>query len=190
MNVDRTRPTPVLPGRHDPARPHDPRGVRSARMAAFILSASIIGSIPGCVPVPRGDDPLDIRFMTTDQLRDYSERVFRRQNSVTTRLMLAPPMADALSAAERSRIDKAETRMYETCASLNEIAAARASGRDVELKLENQVRKSVRSCAASTRRLERLLDRHGIGSGSLDPSGMGSPAPVDEEQGLRNLPGT
>ena len=66
------------------------------------------------------------------------------------------------------RIEKAESRMYETCASLNEVAASRASDREVEPGLENKVRKTVRSCAESTRRLESLLDKRGIGSKTLD----------------------
>jgi len=102
--------------------------------------------------------------MTTAELRDYSERVFRHHNSVTTRLMMAPPIDDAIGESTRRRIEKAESRMNKACSSLNEIAAARASGRDVDLELENQVRRTVRSCAESTRRLETLLDTHGIGS--------------------------
>lgn len=117
--------------------------------------------VPGCVPVPRGDDLLDVRFMTTDELRDYSERIFRRHNKVTTRLMMAPPMD--IGENTRRRIEKAESRMYDACASLNEIASARASGRDVDLALENKVRTTVRSCAKATRRMEDLLDAHDIG---------------------------
>lgn len=110
-----------------------------------------------------------MRFMTTEELRDYSERVFRLHNSITTRLMMAPPADDKLSESTRRRIERAESRMYRACTSLNEIAAARASGREVELELENKVRKTVRSCAESTRRLESLLDTHDIGSDPLGP---------------------
>lgn len=109
--------------------------------------------------------------MTADELREFSERVFRRHNSVTTRLMMAPPAEDTVSRAIRKRIEKAESRMYRACSSLNEIAAARASNREVGLELENKVRKSVRSCAKSTRRLESLLDEHHIGSGAADAFG-------------------
>ena len=147
-------------------------GSRSMRAAPFILFASILSLLSACVPVPRGEGLLDVRFMTTDELRDYSERVFRLHNSITTRLMMAPPADDKLSKSTRLRIEKAESRMYRACTSLNEIAEARASGREVELELENKVRKTVRSCAEATRRLESLLDTHDIGSdllGSLEP---------------------
>lgn len=110
--------------------------------------------------------------MTTDELRDYSGRIFRRHNRVTSRLMLAPPTDDESGESARRRIEKAESRMNEACSSLNEIAAARASGREVDFELENRVRRTVRTCAESTRRLETLLDEHGIGSktpGAFEP---------------------
>ena len=138
------------------------------RAAPFIFCASLLSLIGGCIPVPRGDDLLDVRFMSTDELRDYSEQVFRLHNRVTTRLMMAPRANDKVSDSTRRRIEKAEARMYKTCASLNEVAASRASGREVESGLENKVRKTVRSCAESTRRLASLLDKHGIGSKTLD----------------------
>lgn len=110
--------------------------------------------------------------MTPDELREYSERVFRHQNGVMTRLMMAPPMGDEIGESVRRRVEKAESRMGKACSSLNEVAAARASGREVDMGLENQVRRTVRSCAESTRRLEALLDAHGIGSktqGTFEP---------------------
>lgn len=148
------------------------------RAVSFTLCALVSSAMIGCVPVPRGDDLLDVRFMTTDELRDFSERVFRRHNRVTTRLMMAPPMDDRLTESKRRRIEKSEMRMYEACASLNEIAAARASGREVELDLENKVRKTVRSCAESTRRLEALLDAHDIRPKAPDAPDPDSPASV------------
>ncbi|MBL39200.1 MAG: hypothetical protein CMP07_12405 [Xanthomonadales bacterium] len=138
------------------------------RAAPFILHLSLLAAISGCVPVPRGNDPLDLRFMTTDELRDYSERVFRRHNGVVTRLMMAPPLDGEIGERARRRIEKAESRMNKDCSSLNEIAAARASGREVDLELENRVRRTVRSCAESTRRLETLLDEHGVGRGAFE----------------------
>ncbi|MDT8449330.1 MAG: hypothetical protein RQ847_04070, partial [Wenzhouxiangellaceae bacterium] len=64
------------------------------------MRTSLIGSgalggllmLAGCiVPVPKGDNPLAMRLMTRDGLKDYSEEVFRRQNRVMTRLMMAAP---------------------------------------------------------------------------------------------------
>lgn len=142
------------------------RGRRATRSVPAMFCALILSSAAGCIPVPRGDDSLDVRFMTADELREYSERVFRRHNRVTTRLMMAPPLDDAVSRSARRQIEKAESRMYDACATLNEIAAARSSGREVERALENEARKTVRACAESTRRLESLLDEHEVGSRS------------------------
>src|SRR6056297_4522 len=157
------------------------------RTVAFTLCALVSSAMIGCIPVPRGDDLLDVRFMTTDELRDYSERVFRRHNRVTTRLMMAPPMDDRVSKSTRRRIEKSEARMYEACASLNEIAAARASGREVEPGRENKVRKTVRSCAESTRRLEELLDAHDINSQAPDAPGTDSQASVTAGEDAKSL---
>lgn len=101
--------------------------------------------------------------MTTNELRSYSERVFRRHNRVTTRIMLAPPAAGDVTEAERRRIERAESRMNRACTHLNQVAEARAGGKDASAALQNKVRKTVRSCAETTRRLETLLDKHGIG---------------------------
>lgn len=127
----------------------------------IVLAGLLTG---GCVPVPRGDNPLHMRFMTTGDLRDYSEAVFREQNRVTTRLMMAPLHADAISTEERRRVERAEARMNDACASLNQIASQRARGQDTDLALENKVRRNVRECARATERLQKLLDELEIGS--------------------------
>jgi len=137
-------------------------------LAAVVLTAA------GCVPVPRGDNPLELRFMTTEDLRDYSEQVFREHNRVTTRLMMAPLDADAVSDEQRSRIDRAETRMNEACASLNRIASARARDQDTGIELENRVRRNVRACARRTERLRTLLDELEIGRTNGSASGSGN----------------
>lgn len=158
---DRRQHNQTLSTRFEETRSATRAGRRlSLRIAVSILCGLIFSTLFGCVPVPRGDDPLDVRFMTPDELRDYSERVFRSHNKVTTRLMMAPPMD--VSERSRRKIEQVESRMYETCASLNEIASARASGREVDLELENKVRTTVRSCAESTLRLKSLLDSNDI----------------------------
>ncbi|MEX2497601.1 MAG: hypothetical protein WD397_01845 [Wenzhouxiangellaceae bacterium] len=101
--------------------------------------------------------------MSSDELRAYAEEVFRQQNRVTTRLMMAPLDSPSIGEDDRRRIEQAETLMNNACASLNEIASARTSGEEVDRKLENTVRKQVRTCARETGRLEDLLDALDIG---------------------------
>lgn len=128
--------------------------------AGITLALLISG---GCVPVPRDSNPLHLRFMSTEHLREYSEQVFREQNRTTTRLMMASMEDDSVSAEQQRRIDQTETRMNDACASLNRIASARARGQDTGLALENEVRRNVRKCARETEKLKALLDELEIG---------------------------
>lgn len=130
------------------------QGVAAASLAPTLL----LLVLAGCVPVPKGGDLLDVRFMSTEELRDYSEQVFRHQNRVTTRLMMAPVDSESIGGDDLRRIERAESRMNDACASLNEVASARSAGEDVDIELENRVRRKVRMCAERTEQLEDILD--------------------------------
>lgn len=148
------------------------------RVASFCICLLLASTLAACIPVPRGDGFLDIKFMTKDELSSYSEEIFRWQNRVMTRMMMASSMDEKVPESVVRRIEKAESRMFEACASLNEIAAARSiDDDDVGLELKNNVRTSVRSCARSTRRLEVLLDAHDIGSKTPGQSHLSESAP-------------
>ncbi|MFU8876590.1 MAG: hypothetical protein ACNA7E_00505 [Wenzhouxiangellaceae bacterium] len=127
--------------------------------ARYMILATLI-PLAGCiVPVPRGLNPLHLKFMSAETLREYSEEVFRRHNRVVSRLMMATPEIESLSAAEAARLDRAEARMNEACAAINEIASLHATGDDSGFALQNEVRTTVRRCSARTKALERLLDQ-------------------------------
>ena len=141
----------------------DRRRVRiriSAPWIAVLAGLALAGCI---IPVP-GDGALDVEFMTRDELRDYSERVFRRHNRAVTRLMGALSSAD-VSARQADRLERLERRMNRACESLNRIASMRARGEEPDLELENRVRRDVRTCDDRTRRVESLLDELGVGDG-------------------------
>jgi len=132
-----------------------------ARRHLLTLTGLIL--LGGCiVPVPKGHNPLALRFMSQENLRSYSEAVFRRHNQATTRLMMAPLEVESLSSAALTRLENAEQRMNEACSSLNAVASARASDTDTGLALENEVRQTVRVCDAATQRVEALLDEFGV----------------------------
>lgn len=131
-------------------------------------------TLGGCIPVPRGGDGLDLDFMSGDELRAYAEEAFRHQNRVTTRLMMAPLDSPSISDDDRRRIEQAESEMNDACASLNEIASARARGEEADAALENTVRRTVRTCVRKTERLERILDVLDVGRGM--PGNRGRPA--------------
>ena len=135
---------------------------KSSRSCIFVIL--FLSLVAGCVPVPRGHNPLELRFMSTDELREYAEEIFREQNRLTTRLMMAPMHNGAVTEPQRRRIEQAEARMNDACASLNAIASARAQGDNIDVELENRVRRDVRTCAQQAERLESLLDQFGIGT--------------------------
>lgn len=119
--------------------------------------------LAGCiVPVPRGANPLELKFMTPEELSEYSEQVFRHQNRVMTRLMMAPLEVESLSSAEATRLERAEQRMNDACDALNQAASQRSEGQDTGFWLGNQVRQTVRQCKAESRALEDLLNQLGI----------------------------
>lgn len=128
-------------------------------LAAALLGATLTGCI---VPVP-GDDPLELELMTPDELRAYTEDVFRRHNRVVTQLMMAGTAS--LDERQRRRLERAEARMNRACADLNEVASARAAGRDTDLALENRVRTSVADCEGRTETVASMLERFGYDSG-------------------------
>jgi hypothetical protein len=123
-------------------------------MCCAALSAALLH---GCVvPVP-GEAPLDLELMTPDELRRYTEQVFRRHNRTVTRLMMAEP--GRLESEQRAQLDRAERRMNRACAALNEIASQRAAGQDPGFALENRVRRSVVDCEQRSEAVASLLDR-------------------------------
>jgi len=129
-------------------------------VGALALSGGIVLWLAGCiVPVPKGDNPLNVRLMSPDGLEDYAEKVFRHQNRIMTRLMMTPlEDDDSLSSSTLTRLENAEQRMNDACASLNQVARARSRGEDTSLQLENEVRETVRDCDSAARLLETLLE--------------------------------
>ncbi len=128
-----------------------------------IAALAAISLLAGCiVPVPRGTNPLELKFMKPEELSEYSEQVFRHHNRVMTRLMMAPLEVESLSSAQAMRLERAEARMNDSCEALNQAASQRSEGQDTGFWLENQVRQTVRRCSAETRALEDLLAQLGI----------------------------
>ena len=143
---------------------HDRKSPTIKRALILIGALALVGGgafwLAGCVvPVPKGDNPLNLKLMSPGQLQIYSEEVFRKQNRVMSRLMMTPlEDDDSLSSSTLTRLENAEQRMNEACASLNQVASARSRGEDTSLQLENEVRETVRDCDSAARRLETLLD--------------------------------
>lgn len=133
-----------------------PASPRWGAIVATLLLAACI------VPVPRGPNPLELKFMTPDRLRTYSERVFRYQNRITSRMIMAAFQFDDLTETQRRAIERAERRVNESCSSLNELASARINQEDTGLLLRGEAWMTVRRCEQRTEALEALLDKHGI----------------------------
>jgi len=100
--------------------------------------------------------------MTPGDLRAYSEQVFRHQNKVITRMMMAGFEIDGLTETQRQQIERAESKLNESCDSINEIASARVQREQTGLLLRGEVWLSVRGCEQRTDQLESLLNEYGI----------------------------
>ena len=163
-------------------------GATVAKRSRSCIFGIVVLSLAGsCLPVPRGHNPFELRFMSTEELREYAEEVFREQNRLTTRLMMAPMGPGSITSQQRGRVEKAEVRMNNACASLNTIASARARGNDIDVELENRVRRDVRECARQTERLKALLDEFEIGTSRQKSSleaDQSTPDRLDSNQSL------
>lgn len=131
----------------------------SPRWGAIVVLLLLAACV---VPVPRGPNPLELRFMTPDRLRTYSENVFRHQNRITSRVMMASFQLDGLTQKQRQALERAERRVDESCSSLNQLASARASQEETGLLLRGEAWMTVRRCEQRTEALEALLDKYGI----------------------------
>jgi hypothetical protein len=66
--------------------------------------------------------------VTSSEFRAYAERVFRLQNEVATDLAFALDAEPVVDASTYARLERADDRLFDACAALNEIAARRRDG--------------------------------------------------------------
>ncbi len=90
----------------------------------------------------------------TEALAAYAESVFRRQNAMTTAVMML--YEDEIP--EESELSRAETAMYDACRLLNEYSTREMEGESMGVLFRRKVKASLKACDQSIQTLESLLD--------------------------------
>ena len=88
-----------------------------------------------------------------DEIAEYAEAVFRRQNAVTSRIMMS--MDDELN--NDIRLQQAEVAMYDACKLLNEYSSKEMDGETMGVLFKRKVRASIEGCDESIKQVELLL---------------------------------
>ena len=87
-----------------------------------------------------------------DSFADYAESVFRRQNQLSSRLMMLNDNDE-----ETAAFEVADQEMRDACHLLNEYAEREMSGEDMSWRFKSKVKDSVESCEKSVQRMEVLF---------------------------------
>lgn len=87
-----------------------------------------------------------------DSFADYAESVFRRQNQLSSRLMMLNDDAE-----ETEIFEVADQEMRDACHLLNEYAEREMSGESMSWRFKSKVQDSVGNCEKSVQRMEVLF---------------------------------
>ena len=87
---------------------------------------------------------------------EYVESVFKRQNAISTLVMMLAD--DELSAEEYELLLQAEAKMQQDCKLLNEIARKEINNESSNLLFKKRVSDSVEGCELSIEVVESLLE--------------------------------
>jgi hypothetical protein len=99
-------------------------------------------------------------MLQQDSIAEYGEAVFRKQNLITSQVMLLPETE--LSAENYQKLQQAESQMQKECKLLNEYATREMDKANIDLLFQKQVRDSISGCDASIQGIETLLNQLGI----------------------------
>ena len=98
--------------------------------------------------------------VTSEAFRSYVESVFREQNRVETKLSFALA-GSALSDADRTALQEADTALLDACAGLNEIATSRENQERMGKLRQLRAARRAPVCEKTTERARDVLARHG-----------------------------
>ncbi len=88
-----------------------------------------------------------------DEIAKYAEAVFRRQNSITSRIMMSTD--DDLY--NDLRLRQAEVAMYDACKLLNEYSSREMDGEPMGVIFKRKVKSSIEECDNSIKQVELIL---------------------------------
>ncbi len=95
-----------------------------------------------------------------DEIAQYGENVFRKQNVLTSQVMMLSE-AD-LSEHNQQRLQQAEAQMQAACKLLNEYATREMDAEKIDLLFQKQVKDSIKGCDTSIQKMEATLLELGI----------------------------
>jgi len=88
-----------------------------------------------------------------DELAAYAESVFRRQNSITSTIM----MMSEDDIVDEKQLTQAEMKMYEACRLLNEYSSREMDGESMGVLFRRKVKFSIKGCDESIQKVEAIL---------------------------------
>ncbi len=89
-----------------------------------------------------------------DQIAEYAEAVFRKQNAITSRIM----MSGGENENEDVKLRQAELAMYDACKLLNEYSSKEMDGETIGVLFKRKVRASIKGCDDSIHQVEIILN--------------------------------
>jgi hypothetical protein len=99
-------------------------------------------------------------LLTQDALAEYGESVFRKQNLITSKIMLLSE--SELSIENTQKLQQAESQMQQACRLLNEYATKEMDKANIDLLFRKQVKDSIKGCDLSIQQMGILLSQLGI----------------------------
>ena len=112
----------------------------------FLIAVILLLETAACSTLPASAQQYD-------NFTDYAEAVFRHQNDLTSRLMMADP--DSLP--DNDHLEMAEEAMNDACHLLNEYAERENEGESVGLFFKREVQASIENCDRKIQKLEAML---------------------------------
>jgi hypothetical protein len=95
-----------------------------------------------------------------DNIAQYGEAVFRKQNEITSQIMM---LSEAeLSKEQYQKLQQAESQMQKNCQLLNEYASREMDKSSIDLVFKKRVRDSIENCDLSIQQIEHTLIELGI----------------------------
>lgn len=116
------------------------------RLKCLPLIVCLPYGFTGCAAVPP--------HSAHSSFASYAESVFRRQNELSSRLMM---LSEADELPDSEVFERAEEAMSDACYLLNEYAERENSGESMSWRFEAKVQSSIEGCDASIQQMEALL---------------------------------
>jgi hypothetical protein len=95
-----------------------------------------------------------------DEIAEYGETVFRKQNLITSQVMMLSE--SELSLRDQQKLQQAEAQMQKECHLLNQYASREMDAETIDLLFRKQVKDSIKGCELSIQQIEATLIELGI----------------------------